>query len=321
MNKLKENPLFLAIKRFNRFRGTTLAAASSFYFFLTIVPMALLFARALGFIFGDLNSALDRLFIVATSFFPGFTTEFLLGLKGIVRTALFGPAPLTLINFVFLLAGSLSFVNSLWTGVYLLTQDRSFLSWRNYFRGVALLGISSAFVTALFLLPSLYVSIIRFLQKSSVMDFFLDVIPGSRELFFSVAQTSLDQAFLLKSDAIALILFIVFFTFAFHWLFKWRLRWQDSAIVGLCFSLSLFILRRFFGLYLTITKQSLLSQYGHLYTIVVVLLWVYVAMCAFFVMIALGSELLERRRALVETNSKGYHNEQVEGESFDSSAD
>src|SRR5690606_27793536 len=114
VNKFKQHPFVLALRRFNRFRGTTLAAASSFDFFLTVVPMVLLLARALGFIFGDLNSVLDRLFIVATSFFPGFTTDFLMGLKDIVRTALFGPTQLTVVNIIFLVISSLTFVNSLW---------------------------------------------------------------------------------------------------------------------------------------------------------------------------------------------------------------
>ncbi len=310
-----------AIQRFSRFRGTTLAAASSFYFLLTVVPMVLLLARALGFVFGDLNSVLDRLFIVATSLFPGFTTEVLLALKGIVRAALFGPAQLTLVNIIFLLISSLTFVNSLWTGIYLMTQDRHFLSWHNYVRGLVLLAVSSIFVTGLFLLPSLYAHAMRLLQKSNVMDFLGDIIPASRLLFQEISSANFDQNFLLKSDFLALIFLVIYFTFGFRWLFKGKLKTKDALVVGGAFSLALFLLRRLFGLYLETMKESLLSSYGHSYTVLVSILWVYIAMCAFFVMVALGTELLERRRGLEGQLTQGYDKLAGQGDSFDSSAD
>ena len=100
---MKENVLFLAIKRFNLQRGTTLAAASSFYFLLTIVPMTLIFVRGIGYVLGDLSGALEQVFLVISSFFPKLTNDFLVAIKELVSTALFGPVKLTIINFIFLL--------------------------------------------------------------------------------------------------------------------------------------------------------------------------------------------------------------------------
>src|SRR5690606_15524849 len=158
----------------------------------------------IGFVFGDMSGALDKVFLVAESLFPKMTSEFLFTIKELVRTALFGSVKLTLINFVFLLIGSLSFVNSLWTGVYLLTMDRTFLSWRNYVRGVVLLGVSSLFVVALFLIPSMFVSLVNFIKNSFIVTSVLETLPMPREIFLDIAVFNIDRGFLLKSDFFAL---------------------------------------------------------------------------------------------------------------------
>lgn len=308
------NPFTFACKRFSAQRGTTLAAASSFYFVLTVVPMTLILVRCLGLIFGDMSNALEQVFLVAENFFPKMTADLLFALKELVKTALFGPIKLTLINFVFLLFGSLSFVNSLWTGVYLMTLDRRFLSWRNYLRGVVLLGVSTLFVTVLFGIPSLFVSFINFIQTNTVITYILDQLPIPRQFFIDMAIIDIDKGFLLKSDFIALALFVIYFTFAFRWVFKSRLHWQDALISAGGFSIGLFFMKRLFWLYLEVSKHSLLSNYGKAYTLVLGILWIYFSMCLFFLMVSMATELLERRRALDAAMQQGYHGVVNEGE-------
>jgi hypothetical protein len=76
-----------------------------------------------------------------------------------------------------------------------------------------------------------------------------------------------------------------------------------------------------FWLYLELTKQSLLSHYGHSYTLILGIIWIYLIMCVFFVMVALGSEFLERRCGLDALAQEGYDKDQGQGESFDSGTD
>lgn len=294
------------IDRFSKQRGTTLAAASSFYFLLTIVPSILVFVRALGYIFGDLSGALEQVFLMTDSFFPKMAEGFLIAIRDLVTTALFGPAELTVINLLFLLVGALSFVNSLWSGVYLLTQDRSFLSWRNYVTSLFVLGFSSLFVFVIFLLPTLFISFVNFVQTNTFVAAILDILPVPREFFLDLAIFDLDKGFLLKSDFLALLLFVFYFSLIFRWMFRSRLDWKDSFFSGFCFSFGLFVMKRLFWLYLETSKQSLMSNYGKAYTLVLGALWIYFIMCLFFLVVSFATELLERRRALVARNNSSY---------------
>lgn len=314
MLSIKKTPVVLSLKRFISQSGTTLAAASTFYFLLTVVPMALLLVRAIGLVIGDYAGAIDHVFLVAQNFFPQLTGDFLVTIRELVETALFGSAQLTLINIAFLLVGSLSFVNSLWTGLFLITGDRLFSTWKNYLRGIALLGFSSVFVGILFLIPSLFVWFINFLQTNQFVVSLLEILQLPRQFFLKIAILDIDKNFLLKSDFLALTFFIVYFSLAFRWLFKSKLVWKDSIISGITFSLGLFVMKRSFWLYLETSKESLLSNYGSTYTLVLGILWIYFGMCLFFLTVSLATELASRRRALVAESSKGYHGDTFEGE-------
>ena len=96
MSTRKRDIVINAFRRFFQQRGTTLAAASSFYFLLTVVPTALLLVRAIGLIFGDLSAALDQVFIVAQNFFPNLAGGFLITIRELVQTALFGSVNITI---------------------------------------------------------------------------------------------------------------------------------------------------------------------------------------------------------------------------------
>ena len=124
----------------------------------------------------------------------------------------------------------------------------------------------------------------------------------------------LDSNFLIKSDFFALVLFIIYFSFALRWIFKSRLAWKHAVISAFFFSTGLFLMKRGFWLYLLTLKQSLLSNYGKAYTLVLAAVWIYLIMCFFFFIVALANELTSRRRALVAHSTKGYHGDSLEGE-------
>ena len=314
MSTRRRDIAFKAIKRFSSQRGTTLAAASAFYFLLTIVPTALLLVRGIGWIFGDLTSALDHVFTLGQNFFPNLAGGFLASVRELVQTALFGSFKVTIFNIIFLLIGSLSFVNSLWTGVYLITEDRTYLSWRNYLSGLALLGFSSFFVFMIMLIPVIVLSIVNFVKTSPIILSIYETINLPREFLLKITMFDLDSNFLIKSDFFALVLFIIYFSFALRWIFKSRLAWKHAVISAFFFSTGLFLMKRGFWLYLLTLKQSLLSNYGKAYTLVLAAVWIYLIMCFFFFIVALANELTSRRRALVAHSTKGYHGDSLEGE-------
>ena len=314
MSTRKRDIVINAFRRFFQQRGTTLAAASSFYFLLTVVPTALLLVRAIGLIFGDLSAALDQVFIVAQNFFPNLAGGFLITIRELVQTALFGSVNITIVNFIFLIIGSLSFVNSLWTGVYLITEDRTYLSWRNYLRGLSLLGFSSLFVFLILMIPVLTLWFINFLKTNSFILTIYEAIDLPRQLLLDITLLDFDSNFLIKSDYFALTLFVLYFTYAFRQIFESNLSWKHALISAVTFSSGVFILKKVFWLYLQTLKESLLSNYGKAYTLVLGALWIYLLMCFFFFVVALGNELTSRRRALVAHSTKGYHGDGLEGE-------
>lgn len=271
-----------AVGLFMARKGSNLAAASSFYVVICTIPFALLLIRLLGFVIGDLGKGQDQLFFYAESLFPDIAPEVLNKIESMVSGPLFGGASFTFINLIVLGISALTFFNSIWTGLFLITEDRSYLSfWRNL-KGIVIIGVTILLMVLSLSLPAIFIFFVELAQQNFVVNFVWDFAPVLRPWIEYYQNYDLQQSFLLKSNLFHAVLFVSYFTFLYRWFFSWKVPLFNSLIAALTFVLSLLAGKNMFLLYVYYVRENLVRNYGDFYTAILALMWVYFVMCFFF---------------------------------------
>ncbi len=209
--------------------------------------------RVVGLFFSGPQEVFEYVVELSGQTFPEIAPELLLKIKNLVAKPLFGGTSFTLINSIVLVASCLTFFNSLWSGLFLLSGDKMYLSWKRHLRGFALLGLMILIVFFSFLLQPLF-RWIGLPFGSLLWQFFL---------------------------------FWLAFTVAFHWLFGAQGKKREAALASGVFVLLLISSKGLFWLYLYLIRQSVAVNYGEYYLIFVGALWVYFLMNLFFYCLSL----------------------------------
>ena len=144
--------------------GLTLASSSSFFAIITSVPFFLLTIRGIGYFLGNLTRTQKYLFVLGNRFFPDVAPQLLLQAQNLIRGPLFANNNFTFINFLFLIISAITFLNSIWMGIYFITEDKNILSFWKILKGFVIIGITLLMLAMIFVLPPIIIYIIKFLQ-------------------------------------------------------------------------------------------------------------------------------------------------------------
>ncbi len=271
-----------AIKLFDERRCLTLAAASSFYLIITTVPLALLMLRVVGIVLGDLVKTEQFFFGLLVKAFPQATPELVTMLRKIIAGPLFGEGGMTLFNIGVLAFTSLGLVNSLWNGIFLITEDKELLSWKNYLSGLVVLLMTAVMLIALFALPPMILWIIAFLSSNGLLDYLSTIIPNfhhvQRWLLWGAGWAEL----LVRSYWFYSAILVSYFALLYRWLFHQKLRMRVAILAATIFVSGLIFGKWAFALYFSYAKHNLERQYGSYYSFIAALMWVLVVMALFY---------------------------------------
>lgn len=276
---------------FNTRRGTTLAAASSFYVIITMVPLMLLLIRLLGFIIGDLSRGSDEIFFYLEQFLPDVSPEIFERVREMIQGPLFGGRGSTFLNIGLLFITSLSFFNSIWNGLYLITNDRSYLSfWKNV-KGVVIIGVTIGLLFASLVFPRAFIFAVQTLQNNFVVDFVWEYFPPLRAVLEWMQGYDVTRWRFFTSAPFYGLIFVVYFTLLYRWFFSWKLPYVNSMIAALTFVACFLAGKNLFWVYFIYVRENLISNYGDFYTVIVGLMWVYLVMIFFYFGACLGHVL------------------------------
>ncbi|MBT3586491.1 MAG: YihY/virulence factor BrkB family protein [Halobacteriovoraceae bacterium] len=296
-----------AFQLFNKKKGTMLAAASSFYVLITIVPLILLIIRMVGFFIGDISESQEQLFSFALNIFPKATVDILMVVKKLVHGPLYGGAPFTVLNSIILTASSLSFFNSIWNGLYLMTEDRSHVSLIRYIKGVGIIGVTICILCLSLILPPFFLLIFNVLQNNFLISFLWDNLESIRPILEYFQNLKLDSNFLYQSNFFYLICFTVYFAFLYRYFFQWKIAFREALLGSVSFVVSLIAGKNLFWIYFFYVRKSLIKNYGDYYTFIVGLIWIYLVMSFFFFGACLCHELQKNPLVLPKTKNPGQN--------------
>lgn len=284
LNWVKEifHVLFKALKVFHQKRGTTLASSSTFYLLITVVPSLLLLIRGVGFFLGNLAQTQKYIFIIGSKFFPEVAPELLMKLQLMIKGPLFAGTKFTVINFFILGISAITFLNSIWSGLYIITEDKLAISWSRVLKGFVIIGITILAVLLLFILPPIIIYILKIVKDNFMMDFLYQTFDILRPFLKWVKTVDLRKTYWLRSSFLHSALVFAYFTILYQWLFNWKLKWREAILGASTFAFSVFMGKDLFWIYIYSVKKGMMSSYGELYSSILGLVWIFFLMCFFF---------------------------------------
>lgn len=267
---------------FNKKSGTTLASSSTFYILTTIVPTLLLLVRGIGAILGDVKKVERYLFILGREFFPSVAPELLENLKDFITGPLFAGRELTMVNFVLLGISAFSFLNSIWNGIYIISEDKTLLSLWKYVRGLAVIAITIAGLITLLYLPRMIVMLIKFVQTNFLIDFLYAYFEILRHPINIIKGLEVKKSFWYVASTVNLLGMVTYFTWLYRWFFSNKISWKEGFLASLTFTGALYLGKSLFWIYSEFVRNGLKQNYGDLYTIVIGVMWLFFLMCFFY---------------------------------------
>jgi membrane protein len=263
-------------------KGTTLASSSSFYALITIVPFALLMVRGIGYFLGNLDKTQKYLFLIGSQFFPEVAPQLLTRLQLLIKGPLFAGTNFTVLNFLFLAVSTITFLNSIWMGIYFITGDKNILSLWRILKGFVIIIMTLCMLGLIFILPPIIIYIIKFFQSNAITHFLYDNFDFLRPIMNFILKVNLKKSYWLNSNILHITILIVYFTALYRWLFSWKIKLHEAFVAAIAFSLSVFLGKSIFWVYIYYVRTSLMRNYGDLYTTVMGVIWLFYLMCFFF---------------------------------------
>lgn len=267
---------------FHEKKGTTLASSSTFYALITVVPFLLLLVRGIGYFLGHVNQTQKYLFRLGARFFPEVAPELLLTLQNMIKGPLFAETQVTVLNLLVLTISAITFLNSIWMGIYFITDDKSILSLWRILKGFVIIALTLGMFAILFLVPPLIITVVKFIQTNVITQFLYENIDILRPALTFLKQINLKKSYWLNSSFLHISILIIYFTILYRWLFSWRIQLKEAFVAALAFSSSVFLGKSLFWIYIYYVRGSLMRNYGDLYTSVVGVIWIFYLMCFFF---------------------------------------
>ena len=271
-----------AFKLYSAKKVSTLAAAASFYLILTIVPTSLLLITILGEAMGDLIEIKKWVFSFGTNFIPEAAVTFFDRLQAFLEGPLLNNSKFTLMNLLFLSYSGISFINTIHNGLFLISNDKSHISWTRYFRGMVLIGSSILFLVVLLSLDPLIVFALGILKDNFLTNLLISVFKFLRPVVDFLTTIENSRGFLLKSSAFYFLGLGLYFAFVYRWFFNWKISLKRTLMASSFFVFLLLIGKNLFWVYMAYGRESLVQSYGDFYTVIIVFLWLYLLMSFFY---------------------------------------
>jgi membrane protein len=267
---------------FHQQRASMLAASASFYALLALIPLLLLNLRVIGLILGDIEEVKQRFFTAFSDFFPEISSEILLKVEHIISSLLFSAHRFTWLNLLILVLSALGFLNSLWNGIYLLTHERSTISWTRHLKGLVIIGVTTLLVSSMMVVLPLFSHLLAMLHNSMLLLFFERTIPGLESVVNALAPIFWYLDWLLNSNLIHGGALLIYFTLLYRWFYSWRISFRHSLFGAVAFVFTLVAGKNMLWIYLTWVGKDIVQNYGDFYLLFVGMLWIFLSSCSFF---------------------------------------
>jgi uncharacterized BrkB/YihY/UPF0761 family membrane protein len=132
-----------------------------------------------------------------------------------------------------------------------------------------------------FFIPVL-TNLIYLIHHNPFFDQLVEAAPVLKFFIYYSQTVSIKIILLAKSNIVHGSIFFLYFVFLYHWLFSYSLSYRNCFWGALIFSTLIIIGKFAFFQYLKIFKSTVASSYGDFYALLVIVIWIYYVLSAFF---------------------------------------
>ncbi len=250
-----------------------LSSSTCFFFFLCLIPSTLLLISFATFAFESLvpEETFNLINYVESVIPKDILPSVQLILKH-SKSMLNTNKNLNTLHYIILLFSSLGFFGSVWRSVDIITGVKAHGTLLRTLYNFLSITIAFVFFLLMAFLPILGKLIDIFLQ-SEYLKFFK---------FTELLTDGFMQMELLGVNFFSTLLLFIFFILFFKFLLKANSNFRATAIGSTFFTVQILITKNIFLTYLSLAKESLLINYGSLYSIMIFVIWAFAVILAFY---------------------------------------
>ncbi len=295
MRDLKEI-LIGSVKIFLKKRAHHLGAASTFYFFLALVPIVLLSLQLLGPLFKlfqkeeiALNTVIENLFEQLYLVYPDIPRDLFVFFEKHLGELLSGGFSVSFLDFFILSFSALGLLNTLGGGVGDISEIKGRGIREKLLDGPFFFGLSLIILLVLFIAPYLIDSLLGLASwvEGSVFEIaiknatpalykFLISINGGLQSLLAKTQS------ILKNGPFQFLCLLIYMSFVYWWFFKRKVPFVYAVIASASFSLLVVFSKFGLSVYLSLIREGLNRNFGGPAGIVVGILWIYLIFVFFY---------------------------------------
>lgn len=259
-----------------------MAAASSYYFLLGAIPGIILGIQFIGPYLNSKQEEFSRVLPLILEFFPvgqeRLLKDSLTFLNNLLRHQ--HSTHLSLLAACFLF--TLTFVNSLSNGLYLLTGDRKQVGWTRHLKGLVLIFICIVFLFAIIVIPDLILLVKKGLEafhpqgQGLAQQVIVQLVGPTANGLGAILR-------FLRSPWFRWPIFACFFSFLYQWFFMFRPSWKFTMGVGSAM-ISVILLGKIilWPLFLAMRDHASGGFLTSFYALATLMIWPHLLMCLFF---------------------------------------
>ena len=251
-----------------------LSSSSTFFLMISIIPLLLLSLKTVGLIMGNPQEQAVYILKIIVYFLPDNLQGLANPIKSLVMNSLFASKELTTINITFLIISAFGFINSIWRGLLVISEDNSVFSFYRYIKYVVILLITIVFFILLLLIPFLLKTFEKFLE--------LEIIRSSITFLQLDTLVNIGKDYILTNDYLVWVALIIYMLLFFKIILGDRVRWRVAVIGNSTFFGFLFILRTVFNYYMNIAQKGLVTNYGAYYSFIFIIFWMFAFLTIFY---------------------------------------
>lgn len=269
-----------------------LAASSSFFFFLCLIPIILLLLNFVALMFESVTPKETLSFlnyiesVIPNDILPTFQMLFKHSTEMMQSNT-----NTNWLHYLILSLSSLGFFGSIWRSVDIIVERKKYGTLLRTLKSFLTIAISFGFILLLAAMP-LFFKFTDYLMTNDFLKKF-----KVQEIFFSDFQ----QYEFSGVNVLSTFLLFGFFIFFFRFLLHGNATFKATMVGSSVFTLGVVVTKMAFFTYLIMLKDNLVSNYGHLYSIMIFVLWVYTLILLFYMAI-IFTYVLSRQRFKILSN-------------------
>jgi len=251
----------------------TLAASSSFFFLLCLIPFLYLITAGLGYLFQDAAGNTEKILNHFSTIIPAEIMPSIKYLLGHINKTIQTQHQNVYIHRIFLVLSSLGFFGSIWRAIEIITEEKKMNSFFSIIKSIGGILISFILCAGLIIGPVIVNSIQIMFKKGLLKQ--VDFIQKYNFTSLQVHGVNLFSTIML------VIFFFVFFKYVLHKHAKFISLLMASAMFTI-----LIILAKFgFLTYIVMVKDNLIGNFGSFYSVVLMMLWIFISIFSFYISI------------------------------------